>query len=164
MAKLSFEESELSRCDIDDLGPFERSTLDDWIEKFKFYKCYPIVGKVTISPIPNKSFTIEELAASKIDQQTPVGRINAPILVGINGKVIDVSYGGHELYSSGGPYYIFSGIDASRALAKMSFSPEDLASRDLSDLSESEKKVLGDWEKKFIVTRKYPVVGSISGN
>lgn len=55
----------------------------------------------------------------------------------------------------------FPGIDASRALAKMSFKEEDLSSRDLSELTAEQQKTLVDWEKKFIVSRKYPVVGSI---
>jgi hypothetical protein len=29
--------------------------------------------------------------------------------VGINGKVIDVSYGGKEMYGKGGPYFLFAG-------------------------------------------------------
>lgn len=35
MAKLSFDEIELSNPNIDDLGPFEKSTLDEWYQKFK---------------------------------------------------------------------------------------------------------------------------------
>jgi hypothetical protein len=44
----------------------------------------------------------------------------------------------------------------------MSFKPEDLESRDLSDLTPVQQKTLADWEKKFIIQRKYPVVGNIS--
>jgi hypothetical protein len=47
MAKLSFEEIDLSNSNIDDLGPFELSTLEDWFSKFKDYKCYPIIGRVS---------------------------------------------------------------------------------------------------------------------
>ena len=77
-------------------GPFERSTLNDWIEKFKHYKCYPIVGKVSVAP-PQKEFRREELFNFKGLQEVPEGRIDAPIYLGINGKVIDVSYGGKEM-------------------------------------------------------------------
>jgi hypothetical protein len=53
-----------------------------------------------------------------------------------------VSYGGKEMYQSpDGPYSMFVGIDASRALAKMSFDPDDLKSHDISDLTEEERKV-----------------------
>jgi hypothetical protein len=31
------------------------------------------------------------------------------ICIGINGKVIDVSYGGKEMYGKGGPYFLFAG-------------------------------------------------------
>jgi DNA replication protein DnaD len=36
MAKLSFEEEDLANPSYADLSPFERSTLSDWIEKFKY--------------------------------------------------------------------------------------------------------------------------------
>lgn len=81
--------------------------------------------------------------------------------LGINGKVLDVSYGGVEMYGVDGPYAIFAGIDASRALAKMSFKPEDVNSRNIEDLSEAERKVLQDWEKKYIEVKKYPIIGEI---
>ena len=55
------------------------------------------------------------------------------------------------------------GLDVSRALAKMSFAPEDLASTDLSDLTEEQLKILDDWEDKFVCKKKYPVVGRIEG-
>lgn len=141
-------------------GPFELSSLDDWVSKFKDYKQYPVVGKVTI-PLTNLKFKREELKAFDGEQEVPAERIDAPIYVGVSGKVLDVSYGGKEMYGKGGPYHIFAGIDASRALAKMSFNEEDLKSNDLSDLTPEQLKVLGDWEKKFVETRKYPVVGEI---
>jgi len=61
-----------------------------------------------------------------------------------------------------GPYHLFAGRDASRALAKMSFNPECLNNSDVSDLTEQEKKTLSDWEKKFVETRKYPIVGTLT--
>jgi len=160
MARLSFDEEDLSNTDLSDLGPFEKSQLDDWVQKFKYFKCYPIVGRVSAPPT-QRDFKRGELAAFKGLQEVPEGRIDAPIYVGINDKVLDVSYGGKEMYGNGGPYFIFAGIDASRALAKMSFDQECLESSDLSDLNETQKKTLSDWEKKFIAVRKYPVVGRI---
>jgi hypothetical protein len=53
------------------------------------------------------------------------------------------------------------GIDASRALARMSFEPADLASSDLSDLTPEQQKTLADWEKKFLDAKKYPIVGKL---
>lgn len=160
MAKLSFEESDLCNPNIDDLGPFEKGNLDDWYSKFKDYKCYPIIGKIS-QPSAFHDYTISELLTFKECLTTPSGRINAPILMGISGKVIDVSFGGKDMYGKGGPYFLFAGIDASKALAKMSFKEEDLNSRDLSDLTPEQLKTLKDWETKFIISRKYPVVGNI---
>ena len=160
MAKLSFDESELSSLRLDDLNPFERESLDGWYSKFRDYKCYAIVGRTSVPPTP-RDFTRAELAKYKKCDEVPAGRIDAPILVGIKGKVLDVSYGGKEMYGKEGPYHIFAGIDASRALAKMSFKPEDLNSTDLSDLTEEQRKTLDDWETKFISVRKYPVVGKL---
>jgi membrane-associated progesterone receptor component len=163
MAKLSFEEEDLASSNISDLGPFEKNTLDDWVEKFKYYRNYPVMGKVSNPPFvgTDKVFSSEELSAYNGLQEVPAGRVDAPIYVGINGKVLDVSYGGKEMYSKGGPYFIFAGIDASRALAKMSFEESDLRSSDLSDLTDAQRKVLGDWETKFVEVRKYPVVGKL---
>lgn len=76
--------------------------------------------------------------------------------------MFDVSFGGMEMYGVGGPYHIFAGIDASRALAKMSFKPEDVNSHDLSDLTTEQLKTLTDWEVKFQNSRKYPVVGTLT--
>ena len=160
MAKLSFDEIDLSNPNIDDLGPFERENLDNWYSKFKDYKCYPIIGRISTPPIA-RDFTLEELLTFKECSVIPEGRIDAPIYMGICGQIIDVSYGGKEMYGKGGPYFLFAGIDASKALAKMSFKEEDLGSRDLTDLTPEQQKTLKDWEKKFIVDRKYPVVGNI---
>jgi membrane-associated progesterone receptor component len=159
MAKLSFDEEDLSSLNLEDLSPFDKNSLDDWINKFKYYRQYPVAGKCTVPPTP-KEFTVEELSEYKGKQDVPSNRVNAPIYIGINGKVIDVSYGGFEMYGEGGPYHIFAGIDASKALAKMSFLEEDLKSTDLSDLTGEQIKILNDWEKKFIEVKKYPVVGT----
>ena len=162
MAKLSFDEEVLSNTRLDDLNAMELDILDNWIDKFKNYKCYPVRGRCTAPPAPRK-FTLDEIAAFKGDNQTaavPAGRLHAPILLGINGKVLDVSYGGRENYGPGGPYCVLTGVDASRALAKMSFDPKDLASRELGDLSDLEKKALADWEARL--SKKYPVVGTIA--
>ena len=160
MAKLSFEEADLCNTNLDDLNALDRSNLDDWYSKFKDYKCYPIIGRVS-APLPFKDYSLSELLTYKECTEIPQGRLDAPILMGINGKVIDVSFGGKEMYGKGGPYFLFAGIDASKALAKMSFKEEDLKSRDLSDLTPEQQKTLADWEKRFIDVKKYPVVGKI---
>lgn len=61
-------------------------------------------------------------------------------------------------YGPGGPYALFAGKDASRALAKMSFEDKDLTG-DISGLSPFELDALQDWEYKFM--SKYVKVGTI---
>jgi membrane-associated progesterone receptor component len=116
--------------------------------------------RVSIPPAP-REFTRDELVQFNGKQDVPSDRVNAPIYIGINGKVIDVSYGGYEMYAEGGPYHLFAGKDVSRALAKMSFKDEDISSYDTTDLNEEQLKTLDEWETKFIITRKYPIVGSL---
>jgi membrane-associated progesterone receptor component len=61
-------------------------------------------------------------------------------------------------YGPGGPYALFAGKDASRALAKMSFEDKDLTG-DVSGLGPFELEALQDWEYKFM--SKYIKVGTI---
>jgi membrane-associated progesterone receptor component len=162
MAKLSFDEIDLSSTRLDDLGAFERSTLDDWVEKFRHYKCYPVVGRCAIA-VPSiskktRKITRLELFQYKGLQAVPEGRINCPIYVGLKGKVFDVSFGGVDMYGVNGPYHIFAGIDASRALAKMSFDEADVSSSDVTDLNEQQITTLNEWEDRFTNVKKYPVV------
>ncbi|KAJ9167635.1 hypothetical protein P3X46_019252 [Hevea brasiliensis] len=80
-----------------------------------------------------------------------------PIYIAIKGRVFDVT-AGKSFYGPGGSYAMFSGKDASRALAKMSKEDEDV-SPSLDGLTEKEMGVLNDWEKKF--EAKYPIVGRV---
>ena len=160
MAKMSFEESDLNSLDLSDLNAFEKSILNDWHDKFKYSKGYPIVGRVSVPP-SGLTFDPEQLKGYRGKGDIPPGRIHAPIYVAVCGDVFDVSYGGKDMYSEDSPYFIFTGIDASRALAKMSFKPEDLQNTDLSDLSDAERKVLEDWHTKFAQSRRYPIVGKL---
>lgn len=61
-------------------------------------------------------------------------------------------------YGPGGPYALFAGKDASRALAKMSFEERDLTG-DISGLGPFEIDALQDWEYKFM--SKYVKVGTV---
>jgi len=158
MALFSFDEADLSNLALDDLGIFQKNELDNWYDKFKYYKQYPIVGKLSIPPKDLK-LTRDQLSNFKGLQQVPEGRIDAPIYVGVNGMIFDVSYGGKAMYGEGTTYFIFAGIDASRALAKMSFNKEDLVCHETSDLTAEELKILADWEKRL--SSKYPIVGKI---
>ncbi|KAG2329717.1 hypothetical protein Bca4012_020743 [Brassica carinata] len=61
-------------------------------------------------------------------------------------------------YGPGGPYALFAGKDASRALAKISFEEKDLT-WDISGLGPFELEALEDWEYKF--KSKYATVGIV---
>lgn len=165
MAKLSFDEKELNNLKLDDISAFERDSLEGWIEKFKHYRDYPIVGKVSMPPT-DLTFTIEELSTYNGKQEVntegeEAHRLDKPIYVSLNKNVYDVSYGGKEMYAEGGPYFLFAGKDVSRALAKMSFKSEDVDNLDISDLTDDQRKTLGEWETKFSTVRKYPCVGKL---
>ena len=167
MAKLSFDEEDLQSTETEDLNGFERGTLDDWIEKFRHYKGYPIVGRCVIGATVTTSSSLPTMTRAQLKeyrgkQTVDEGRVNASIYVGLHGKVFDVSFGGEELYGEGGPYHVFAGIDASRALAKMSFEKDDLESNDLSDLSDTQVKTLEEWVTRFSDLRKYPAVAVLS--
>ncbi|KAJ4890334.1 Membrane steroid-binding protein 2 [Raphanus sativus] len=80
-----------------------------------------------------------------------------PLLMAIKGQIYDVSQS-RMFYGPGGPYALFAGKDASRALAKMSFEESDLTG-DISGLGPFELDALQDWEYKFM--SKYVKVGTI---
>ncbi|XP_020094208.1 membrane steroid-binding protein 2-like [Ananas comosus] len=80
-----------------------------------------------------------------------------PLLMAIKGQIYDVSQS-RMFYGPGGPYALFAGRDASRALAKMSFEQKDLTG-DISGLGPFELEALQDWEYKFM--SKYVKVGTI---
>ncbi|KAK9665522.1 hypothetical protein RND81_14G117700 [Saponaria officinalis] len=80
-----------------------------------------------------------------------------PLLMAIKGQIYDVSQS-RMFYGPGGPYALFAGKDASRALAKMSFEDKDLTG-DISGLGPFELEALQDWEYKFM--SKYVTVGTI---
>eukprot|EP00606_Chrysophyceae_sp_TOSAG23-5_P000206 GSChrysophyteH2.ASY1.ANO1.795.1 assembled CDS len=164
LAKLSFEEEDLSSTDLSDLGPFARETLDGWEEKFIHYKSYPVVGKCVFDKTMVPPYTYKagaSLASLPNSKSSGSSRINPPIYLGICGMVLDVSFGGTAMYGPGGPYHRFAGKDASRCLAKMSFKPEDIDSTSVSDLSDSEVKVLHDWRDRFVIAKQYPIVGQL---
>merc|ERR1719203_136320 len=91
----------------------------------------------------------------------PKGYATAPIYVALKDKVFDASFGGVTMYGPGGPYHKFAGKDVSRALAKMSFAPEDLDNTDISDLTEKQIKVLDDWIKTYEEKKMYPIIGRL---
>ncbi|XP_078427469.1 membrane steroid-binding protein 1-like [Wolffia australiana] len=102
-------------------------------------------------PVHLGEITEEELKA--YDGSDP----KKPLLMAIKGQIYDVSQS-RMFYGPGGPYALFAGRDASRALAKMSFEEKDLTG-DVSGLSLFETEALQDWEYKFM--SKYVKVGTI---
>ncbi|GKV52983.1 hypothetical protein SLEP1_g59533 [Rubroshorea leprosula] len=98
-----------------------------------------------------------EFTAQQLNQYNGSDASN-PIYVAIKGRVFDVT-AGKSFYGPGGPYAMFAGKDATRALAKMSKNEEDVCAS-LDGLSEKEIGVLNDWEKKF--EANYPVVGRVA--
>jgi membrane-associated progesterone receptor component len=102
-------------------------------------------------PVQLGEVTLEELAAyNGSDPQKP-------LLMAIKAQIYDVSQS-RAFYGPGGPYALFAGKDASRALAKMSFEDSDLTG-DIEGLSPYELEALTDWEYKFM--SKYVKVGVI---
>ncbi|KAJ6818733.1 putative steroid-binding protein 3 [Iris pallida] len=102
-------------------------------------------------PVQMGDVTLEELKA--FDGSDP----GKPLLMAIKGNIFDVSVS-RMFYGPGGPYALFAGRDASRALALMSFDANDLTGN-LEGLSSSELEVLQDWEYKFM--EKYNKVGQL---
>jgi len=163
LAKMSFD-TEFLDTSCDTLNHGERMELENWIEKFTHYRCYPILGRWipdNIMPNSDQILTKEDLAAHDGLQECPKGYATAPIYIGAGDKVFDVSFGGVTFYGPGCSYHRFAGRDASRALAKMSFEPEDTENTRISDLTEKQRKVMADWIKTFEGRKNYPIVGRL---
>ncbi|CAM9184948.1 unnamed protein product [Hapterophycus canaliculatus] len=164
-ASFSLATGSLDPADLEkswsELNMMENETLDGWVEKYKHFSGYPVVGKVVTPPEP-REFSLEELRPFDGASETPEGYAAPPIYVGVRGKVYDMSYGGAAMYGPGKSYNLFAGRDASVALAKMSFAPENLDKPDMSLLDEADLKVLQDWADKM--AKKYPVVGTIANS
>ncbi|XP_031502042.1 membrane steroid-binding protein 1-like [Nymphaea colorata] len=105
-------------------------------------------------PVQLGEITEEELRA--YDGSDP----KKPLLMAIKGQIYDVSQS-RMFYGPGGPYALFAGRDASRALAKMSFEEKDLTG-DIEGLGAFELDALQDWEYKFM--GKYAKVGAVQKN
>jgi membrane-associated progesterone receptor component len=165
LAKMSFDATyldDLAGCNNLNFG--EKNELDGWIEKFQYYRCYPVLGRlVPNSLIPSDDHVVskEELQRNDGNGEAPEGYGTPPIYLGAKGKVYDVSFGGTSFYGKGCPYNCFAGKDASRALAKMSFDVKNTENPCISDLDEKEMKILNDWVKTFEDRKNYPCVGRL---
>ena len=98
------------------------------------------------------SFTLDELRKYKAG--------NKKVYVGIKGLVFDVT--GKDAYDEGKNYSVFTGRDASCALAKMNFT-EELLDPSINHwqtaLNQQETKIMEDWVTYY--AKRYPIVGSI---
>ena len=163
MAKLSFDTKyldDLKGCKT--LRPGEKMELEGWVEKFTYYRNYPVLGKLVEDlPDSDRLLTKEDLSKCDGTQEAPEGYAFPPIYLGAGDKVYDVSFGGVTFYGPDCGYHRFAGKDASRALAKMSFDPADTENTDTSDLDEKQLKTLADWIKTFQDRKGYPIVGRL---
>ncbi|KAF6989271.1 hypothetical protein CFC21_006617 [Triticum aestivum] len=131
---------------------------------------YHVVSGIFAPPPPPRQRPREEPEAEPLPPPVQLGEVDEeelrqydgsdpkkPLLMAIKGQIYDVTQS-RMFYGPGGPYALFAGKDASRALAKMSFEPQDL-NGDTSGLGPFELDALQDWEYKFM--SKYVKVGTI---
>jgi membrane-associated progesterone receptor component len=163
LAKMSFDTEHLDNLKgCQDLGFGERNELDGWITKFRDYRQYPVKGRLVVDlPDPNRILTISDLEKNNGKGEIEDGYAAAPIYIAANGKVFDMSFGGIIFYGDGGPYNIFAGRNASRALGRMSLDVADLDNYSIEDFTEKETKIMNDWIKTFEERKKYPIVGKL---
>lgn len=97
-----------------------------------------------LDPMPKRDFTLEELKF--YDGVQSDGRI----LIAVLGQVFDVSRS-YEFYGPEGPYSVFAGRDASRALGTFSVDASQFKNGhdDLSDLKQSQLDQIREWEMQF---------------
>ncbi|KAL3880193.1 hypothetical protein ACJMK2_032455 [Sinanodonta woodiana] len=101
-----------------------------------------------------RDMTLEQLR--EYDGNGKDGRI----LIAVNGKIFDVTRG-KRFYGPGGPYGLFAGRDASRALATFSLSDDAFRNEfdDLSDLNSMQMESVREWEIQL--REKYDYVGKL---
>jgi membrane-associated progesterone receptor component len=110
---MSFDEAHLD--DVEGCKKLSTATSDElrgWIDKFTYYRNYPVKGRLipdSLMPDPERIVTKEELKSHVGSQETPEGFGSAPIFVGAGDKVYDMSFGGGGFYGPGGPYNKFAG-------------------------------------------------------
>jgi len=109
-----------------------------------------------LKPMSKRDFTPRQLKPfdGTKSEDNPEGRI----LIGVLGKVYDMTKG-KSFYGPGGPYSVFAGRDASRALATFEVHSVSEEYDDLSDLKQSELNEVKEWDLQF--SEKYTLVGKL---
>lgn len=108
LAKMSFDKDhldDLAGCKTLSFG--EKHELEGWIEKFTYYRNYPIKGKLIadddLRALESRVLTGEDLSKHTGDEGEgmPEGYAATPIYIGAGDKVYDASFGGIEFYGKG---------------------------------------------------------------
>ncbi|KAJ8323685.1 Dihydrodipicolinate synthase [Batrachochytrium dendrobatidis] len=120
----------------------------------------------TTATAPKHSKVIELKSFTPVELAYYNGEDEKPIYMSVSGMVFDVS-AGRNFYGPGSMYETFSGRDASRGMAKNSFSDDVLADihgpiDPLEDLTESEKESLHEWTQFYM--GKYIHIGTLVEN
>mmetsp|Transcript_33910 Transcript_33910/g.95414 ORF Transcript_33910/g.95414 Transcript_33910/m.95414 type:complete len:158 (+) Transcript_33910:109-582(+) len=111
----------------------------------------PAKPSTPIIKVPKQDMSLETLLEYD-------GSHGKGICVAIKGDIFDVS-SRPGFYGPKGGYAIFAGHDATRALAKMSLTQEDVENSDVSDLSTDEIETMEEWYESY--KAKYPLVGKV---
>jgi len=116
----------------------------------------PVEYEPPLQLMPKRDFTPRQLKPYDgiKSEDNPEGRI----LIGVLGKVYDMTKG-KSFYGPGGPYSVFAGRDASRALATFEVHSVSEEYDDLSDLKQSELNEVKEWDLQF--SEKYTLVGKL---
>ena len=110
--------------------------------------------EVKLPRMKKKDLTLDEL------KQYNGTNVDGRICIAVNSRIYDVTRG-KQFYGPGGPYSIFAGRDASRALALFTVSESALKSEndDLSDLTSAEMSRMREWQIQL--EEKYDFVGRL---
>jgi membrane-associated progesterone receptor component len=108
LAKMSFDKEhldDLAGCKTLNFG--EKNELEGWIEKFTYFRNYPVKGKLIanedLKVLESRVLSGEDLSKHTGDEVevVPDGYAAAPIYIGAGDKVFDASFGGIEFYGEG---------------------------------------------------------------
>lgn len=165
LAKFAFDDTYLDvPVDRSALNAGERMELDQWLDKFQYYRHYPVVGKLVLPlPDPARVLSSDDMALYNGTPEAPLpeGYATPPIYIGVGSDIFDMSFGGVSFYGPGGPYHKLAGRNASRALATMKLDDEAFQPQS-QDLTEQQLKTMNDWKKTFLERKMYPVVGKMA--